>query len=218
MEESEVFTITSDHDRWVKNAAKKYKGGQRKYRDLVEEQKGRCAFSDVPLLFDAVSCNPNQPGGCHPLSASVDHLDPKKPEKLCIVCQALNDIKGQLPYDCFKALQGTPAWQDLMAAWREIAESNAKPEMFKTLIEKWPKGLPAMPARKLVQILVPETMTHVGGSSLESRARTEKVDERSIVKALTTNDYHENWYFEKPEDIEVRSIEDYPAKQTPGKD
>ncbi|MDM7992078.1 MAG: hypothetical protein QUS11_02070 [Candidatus Fermentibacter sp.] len=210
------FEITPDHVRWAKNhtsyCPENYIG-KNKYQfflDLIEDQKGLCKFSEARLLFRGIHGRPiRKLFGSHPLYASVDHLSPRDDSKgLCIVCYALNDMKGHLPYDCFRALQNTPAWQDLMEAWRKLAESNAKPDAFKSLIEMWPKGRPASPSRKFVQILVPETMTHVGGSSLESRTRTVKVDERSMVKALTTNDYHDNWYFPDPDSVKVLSVED----------
>lgn len=90
-------------------------------RSILIEQKGKCALSGVDLLFDVAEGTPKAGGrGCHPLYPAVDHIDPGNPHGgHQIVCYALNDLKGHLPFDCFEALKVTAAWKSLMAKWRE---------------------------------------------------------------------------------------------------
>ena len=61
---------------------------------------------------------------------------------------------------------------------------------------------------KRVVIEVPDAMTHTWGSSRKSTSEKVEVDERTIVLALHTNDYHTNWYFADPKSIKVVSLED----------
>ncbi len=63
---------------------------------------------------------------------------------------------------------------------------------------------------KIVRLLVPDSITRVSGSSTFTRSRRVRVDAESILKALTTNDYHENWYFPDPGSVKVLSVEDSP--------
>lgn len=56
---------------------------------------------------------------------------------------------------------------------------------------------------KRVTIVVPDKMSEVNGVSKDV-----DVDERTILLALVTNDYHENWYFSDPKSIWIESIED----------
>ena len=56
---------------------------------------------------------------------------------------------------------------------------------------------------KRVTIVVPDRITFVGAGS-----ESVPVDEFTIVKALVTNDYAINWYFENASDITVESIVD----------
>jgi hypothetical protein len=90
-------------------------------RSLLDKQEGRCALSNVELIFDSALGTPEKGGkGCHPLYPAVDHIDPGNPKGgHQIVCYALNDLKGHLPLDCFKALIETPAWLTLMEKWRQ---------------------------------------------------------------------------------------------------
>jgi hypothetical protein len=78
------------------------------------------------MLFDVAEGTPETGGrGCHPLYPAVDHIDPGNPHGgHQIVCYALNDLKGHLPFDCFEALKLTEAWKKLMAQWREQAANN----------------------------------------------------------------------------------------------
>ena len=93
---------------------------------LLTRQEGRCALSGVEMIFDNAEGTPVSGGkGCHPLYPAVDHMDPGNPKGgHQIVCYALNDLKGHLPPDCFKALSETTAWQSLMEQWRRQAQKD----------------------------------------------------------------------------------------------
>lgn len=60
--------------------------------------------------------------GCHPLYPTLDHLAPgTRNHGLQIVCQGLNEVKGQLPLGLFRVLLASEAWRNLMQAWRDQA-------------------------------------------------------------------------------------------------
>ena len=63
---------------------------------------------------------------------------------------------------------------------------------------------------KRVTVLIPDKVTTVISSS-SGRAEVERLDvtPKLMVRALTTNDYHEHVYFEG--DVRVISIEDVPG-------
>ena len=127
-----AFQLSGIHEHWINKACLKFRNpptGEKKkvyLGRLIRENEGRCAWSRIPLFFKvkyrtATAKN----GGCHPFSASLDHTKPGSDEEgLEIVCYVLNDIKGQLPEPCFRALQKTRAWKDLMARlydqWRKV--------------------------------------------------------------------------------------------------
>jgi hypothetical protein len=50
--------FTADQRRWAKNRQRMYGRTQVNYLDMIKRQSGRCAFSDVPLRFEAVSGTP----------------------------------------------------------------------------------------------------------------------------------------------------------------
>jgi len=61
----------------------------------------------------------------HPLYRAVDHIECGNVERGCqVVCYALNDVKGHIPFECFEALKRTTEWKELMEQWREQAEKN----------------------------------------------------------------------------------------------
>lgn len=94
-------------------------------RTLVIRQKGRCALSQVKMVFDKKKGTPVQGGkGCHPLYAAVDHISPGSRIHFQLVCYALNDLKGHLPRDCFQALTPTSPWRNLMKKWRGQAQKG----------------------------------------------------------------------------------------------
>ncbi len=118
--------LTEDQKKW---AAKRKQGASPKtLRDLLIKQKGMCALSGVDMIFDKKEGTPVSGGrGCHPLYAAIDHIDPgNHAGGYQIVCYALNDLKGHLPPDCFKALSETDAWQKLMDLWRTQARKDSK--------------------------------------------------------------------------------------------
>ncbi|MBV5339536.1 MAG: hypothetical protein J0665_08245 [Deltaproteobacteria bacterium] len=112
-------------------------------RSLLIKQEGRCALSDVELIFDNVEGTPITGGnGCHPLYPAVDHVDPGNPHGgHQIICYALNDVKGHLRIDCFIALSETTAWNSLMKQWKDQAVNDKTDrEAFKRLLR--PNAMP----------------------------------------------------------------------------
>lgn len=137
------FQFTGEHRRWARNRQRTYGGSIADYLALIATQNGRCAFSDVPLVFASANGGGYVSGGlgCHPLYAALDHC---APGSIChgiqIVSYALNDLKGHLPLECFIALSGTPAWQRLMEAWRRQQIRNAADRAaFRALLRPLPK-------------------------------------------------------------------------------
>jgi hypothetical protein len=130
-----VLELTDHQERW---ASKRRQGvGASHLRDLLVQQEGRCALSGVPMEFDLNERTPIAgEKGCHPLSPAVDHIDPgNRSGGMQLVCYALNDLKGHLPLDCFRALVATPAWHRLMEAWRKQARLDPNDrEAFRRLL------------------------------------------------------------------------------------
>jgi hypothetical protein len=126
VEGSATMELSSDHRRWAKNSQRRYGHTQAYYLDLITRQAGRCAFSGVALRFDAASGTSTADGtGCHPLYAALDHSAPASDAQgHQIVCFALNDLKGHLPYNLFLALVRTTEWQRLMTEWRQQADED----------------------------------------------------------------------------------------------
>lgn len=129
------FTLSPPQIEW---ASKRHQGASpSEQRRLLRDQKGRCALSDVELLFDVKDRTPEKGGvGCHPLSPAIDHKDPGNPHGgYQIVCYALNDLKGHLPTECFEALCCTEAWRKLMSGWKAQAEKDRSDrEAFRRLL------------------------------------------------------------------------------------
>src|SRR5260370_9795460 len=75
-----------------------------------------------------------------PLYPAVDHIQCGTKERgHQIVCYALNDVKGHVPFDCFEALKRTEPWKELMRQWSSLAENDPHHrEGFKRLI--FPNG------------------------------------------------------------------------------
>ena len=110
-------------------------------KDLLSKQKELCALSKARLLFDREQGTPQKDGhGVHPLYPAVDHIESGSGERdHQIVCYALNDVKGHMPFDCFKAMQRTKPWKALMERWRSLAENDpCNREKFTKLI--FPNG------------------------------------------------------------------------------
>ncbi|MBM2832523.1 MAG: hypothetical protein HW414_1575 [Dehalococcoidia bacterium] len=119
--------LTEQQKKWEKWASRKRQGASaEELRKLLRTQKGRCAFSDVEMVFEKTEGTPIRSGrGCHPLYPAVDHKDPGNSEGgYRIICYALNDVKGHLSLDCFRALRRTKAWHTLMEQWRQQAAKN----------------------------------------------------------------------------------------------
>ena len=95
-------------------------------KELITKQKGRCALSDVEMIFEKKYGNPNiNTRGCHPLYAAIDHISPSNDQYgFQLVCYDLNDLKGHLPYKVFKEMQLTEAWKHLMDEWRVVAKES----------------------------------------------------------------------------------------------
>ena len=120
------FTLNLLQERWASKRRQGVPASVLK-RTLVG-QKGFCALSRAPMVFDVSERTPQKGGpGCHPLCPAVDHIDPGNPTGgIQIVCYALNDLKGHLPLDCFKALRRCKSWKLLMLRWRRQAEKEPK--------------------------------------------------------------------------------------------
>jgi len=113
----------------------------KRLKDLLAKQEERCALSGARLLFDRQLGTPHKGGlGVHPLYPAVDHIECGSGERgHQIVCYALNDVKGHVPFDCFEALKGTEPWKELMQRWRSLAEEDQSDrEAFRRLI--FPNG------------------------------------------------------------------------------
>lgn len=59
---------------------------------------------------------------------------------------------------------------------------------------------------KKVTLLIPDNVICTGGTSHYSETKLLEVTSDAFVKALTTNDYHINYYF-PPNSVQVLSIE-----------
>jgi len=115
------FNLSEVQKRWA--SKQRQRVSPARLRELLIKQRGRCALSDVLMEFSLPERTPESGGrGCHPLSPAVDHIDPGNPHgEVQLVCYALNDVKGHLPVECFKALQQTAPWKALMNAWMKQA-------------------------------------------------------------------------------------------------
>lgn len=144
------FRLTLLQERWL---SKPHQHVPRSVlRKLLIEQKGLCALSQAPLIFDLNERTPQKGGrGCHPLSPAVDHKDPGNPDGgVQIICYDLNDLKGHLPVDLFDDLCSTESWKKLMLKWREQAEIDPSDrEAFKRLLR------PNAKVRKLQSVASP---------------------------------------------------------------
>lgn len=127
--------LNADQENWAKR--RKQGLSPKELRLLIANQNGLCALSGVPLRFDVIDRTPIKGGkGCHPLAPAVDHVDPgNEAGERQIICYALNDVKGHLPLECFKALIETTAWKALMAEWRDQAKLDpSNREAFRQLL------------------------------------------------------------------------------------
>jgi len=120
-------------------AAKRRQGlSPSELKALLLKQGERCALSGARMLFDKKSGTPQKSGhGVHPLYPAVDQIEPGNPKRgHQIVCYALNDVKGHMPFECFKKLRRTRAWKELMLRWRTEAEGHHRRdrEAFRRLI------------------------------------------------------------------------------------
>ncbi len=95
-------------------------------RERIKKSKGKCDLSGAPMIFEKEHGTPKAgTAGCHPLYASVDHISPGNQDYgHQLVCYALNDLKGSLPYKLFAELQNTSAWKHLMQQWKSQAEND----------------------------------------------------------------------------------------------
>ena len=122
------FELTGDHRRWASSRArsKRYRRPKQFWLDLIEKQRGLCAFSHVPLLFGSADGTPIKGSHSqHPVYAVVDHISPGSDSRgYMIVSNDLNDLKGHLNLKLFGALRRTAAWKRLMRRWRGQAESD----------------------------------------------------------------------------------------------
>jgi hypothetical protein len=133
------FQLTDHHRRWARTRQHKYGGKTDAYLTLIHDQRGRCALSDVPLIFDPNEGGGSVPGGpgCHPVYAALDHCAPgSNCHGFQVVSYALNDLKGHLPLDCFVALCRSVAWRRLMDGWRrQYRRDVSDREAFRALLK-----------------------------------------------------------------------------------
>ncbi len=127
--------LNQQQEKW---ASKRRQGvAKTLLRSLLIKQECKCALSGVEMIFDISEGTPVTGGkGCHPLYPAVDHIDPGNPNGgHQIVCYALNDLKGHLPFDCFYALTQTNEWRSLMDRWRKQAAIDREDRVaFKRLL------------------------------------------------------------------------------------
>jgi hypothetical protein len=127
--------LTDPQQRW---ASRGRRGVSRKtLREILVNQNGLCALSQVEMIFDLDEGKPIKEGrGTHPLYPSVDHIDPGNPQGgYQIICYALNDLKGHLSPDCFNALSETGAWHSLMDKWhRQATDDRSDRDAFMRLL------------------------------------------------------------------------------------
>ncbi len=131
------FQLNEEHERWILSARRKYKQTEQFWRDLIYSQGGKCALTGVSMLFDVKYGTPKSGGpGCHPLYASVDHINPARSDQgFQILCYDINDLKAHLPPPLCNALTRTPEWKLFVAEWRTLADSSPNDrEPFKQLI------------------------------------------------------------------------------------
>ena len=136
--------LTPDQILWCRKS--RWELSPPELREMVRDSGGTCKLSGVKMIFDAESGNPQRGGpGVHPLYASIDHIAPGNPAHgYQIVCYALNDLKGHLPYNCFKALMETSEWKSLMGKWKAQAKKNPDDrEAFKHIVRE--KQTPEIP-------------------------------------------------------------------------
>jgi hypothetical protein len=132
---NEDYELTPAQVQW---ASKRRHGlSPSKLKELIKNQKGRCAVSGAKMIFEKEHGNPNiNTEGCHPLYAAIDHISPSDDSYgYQLVCYDLNDLKGHLPYKIFKELRLTAAWGQLMNQWCSLAETDRMNiEAFKKLL------------------------------------------------------------------------------------
>lgn len=108
-------------EQWASKRSRQ-KLSSTRLRELLRKQEERCALSGAPFVFDKKLGTPQKGGyGTHPLYPVVDHVECGTQRDHQIVCHALNDVKGHLPFDCFEALKCTEPWKKLMVQWKSQA-------------------------------------------------------------------------------------------------
>jgi hypothetical protein len=115
--ETPRYELSTSAKAWA--AKRRQKVTPARLKELLSRQRERCALSGAPLLFDRKLGTPQKGGhGVHPLYPAVDHLECGNAERgYQIVCYALNDVKGHMPFACFEALKNTDAWKAFMQRW-----------------------------------------------------------------------------------------------------
>lgn len=118
------FELSHVQIDWIRRCAKNHKLPVRYVEDLIRKQRGCCAWSGAKLFYDKPRGKAFRGGlGVHPLYASLDHCSPgSNLEGHQIVCYALNDLKGHIPFDCFRELQQSSPWVRIMDRWKQQAK------------------------------------------------------------------------------------------------
>jgi hypothetical protein len=131
----ENYHLTPAQVEWA--SKRKHGLSPSRLKELIKNQKGRCALSGAEMIFEKEHGNPNiNIRGSHPLYAAIDHISPSNNTYgYQLVCYDLNDLKGHIPYKVFRELQLTDAWAYLMNEWRSLAEANPmNVEAFKNVL------------------------------------------------------------------------------------
>jgi hypothetical protein len=111
--------INNDHERWIKSAQQKYGYKKQFWVELIKKQEGRCKLTGAKLLFNKENGTP----ACHPLYASVDHIEPGCDDDFQILCYDINDLKGHLSLPLLAALVRTKEWKRFAVAWKKNGEN-----------------------------------------------------------------------------------------------
>lgn len=117
-----MYQLSKNQEEWLKN-----KPNRNILEEFIKTKKGKCALTDVELVFDKQEGTPKKGKGCHALYASVDHIIPNGDnslENLQLVCYAINDLKGHMPNKLFSVIKNSDEWKEFKDGWQELAKSE----------------------------------------------------------------------------------------------
>jgi hypothetical protein len=157
------YVLSGDQEKWVEVRAKRYGISREVLRSLIRQQRGRCAWSNIPMKFDLGSLNPPTDH----IAATLDHSSPASDaDGYTAVCHYLNDTKGKLPRYLFDALRQTAQWQAAMARMRR--QFDETPQDSDKIIEVFKKtqGLEIPTQATTAQKLEPSTTPNCNPSKI----------------------------------------------------